>query len=307
MHEKTLLHVGAIPSGPWAVAVSGGADSVALLFLLLRQQPGITPHVVHLDHQTRGQASTSDAEFVKQLAIQLAIPATIARRDEIERDMRALPRNPSARYRAIRLELFRHVVEREKMLGVILAHQADDQAETILFRLLRGSGPVGLMGMKKRGSIGGLTILRPLLDVRRNDLRTILKGRGQAWREDASNQSEKYGRNQVRRFLESRPELHEPIMALGRACAAYSQSLRSAAPVLGDEFPAIALGELPRALGRESARRWLAGHGAPKGELSVGAIDRLREMAADAAVSARQLFAGNVQVVRQRGWIRRRG
>jgi tRNA(Ile)-lysidine synthetase-like protein len=295
-----------VSTGRWAVGVSGGADSVALL-LLLRALPHVQLHVVHLDHQTRGQASTEDAEFVRRICEAFSIPATIARREEIELEMTGLPRNASARYRAIRLELFRRVVERENLAGVILAHHADDQAETILLRLLRGSGPAGLMGMKKRGNIGGLTILRPLLDVRQSDLRKFLQERGQTWREDASNQSEKYGRNRVRQFLQSRPELREPIVALGRACTAYLQSVRAAAPVLGDEFPAIALGELPRALGRESARRWLVNHGVPKGELTTGAIDRLREMAADAAISGRQLFAGNVQVVRQRGWIRRRG
>ena len=93
--------------------------------------------------------------------------------------MTSLPKNLSARYRAIRIELFRRVVAHENLLGVILAHQADDQAETIFLRLLRGSGPAGLAGMSPRRQISGLTMLRPLLNVRRSELREFLAARGQ--------------------------------------------------------------------------------------------------------------------------------
>jgi tRNA(Ile)-lysidine synthase len=292
-----------VPPGRWAVAVSGGADSVALL-LGLHGRPEISLHVVHLDHQIRGRASAEDADFVAKLAEKLAISATILRRDQIEPGMGPLPKNPSARYRAIRLELFRRVVEREKLLGVILAHQADDQAETVLLRLLRGSGPAGLAGMRPRGQIAGLTILRPLLAVRRQTLRDFLTSRGQDWREDASNRSEKYARNRVRKFLESRPELHEALLAVGRACAAYVDWIRKAAPVLNDKFPAIELAECPRMLARESARRWLTSHGVPPAKLTPAMLDRLRDLAADAATPAKQQFPAGVTVRRRSGWIR---
>jgi tRNA(Ile)-lysidine synthase len=292
------------PPGRWGVAVSGGADSVALL-LLLHGRPGIWLHVVHLDHQTRGQASTDDAAIVAALAGKLAIPATVLRRDQIEPGMRPLPKNPSARYRAVRLELFRRVVESEQLDGVVLAHQADDQAETILLRLLRGSGAMGLAGMKGRRQIGGLTITRPLLSIRRLELREFLVQRGQDWREDASNESDKYARNRVRRFLESRPDLHESILAVGRASAEYSGWIRRTAPQLKDKFPAITLAGLPRMLGRESARRWLKGQGVPAAELSMEVADRLREMSIDAATPGRQLFPGKIMISRRSGWIAR--
>jgi tRNA(Ile)-lysidine synthase len=290
--------------GRWAVGVSGGADSVALL-LLLHGRPEISLHVVHLDHQTRGQASADDAAFVGALAEKLAIPASVVRRDQIEPGMGLLPKNPSARYRAIRLELFRRVVEREKLDGVVLAHQADDQAETIILRLLRGSGPMGLGGMKPRRQIDGLTILRPLLSFRRRELREFLVRRGQDWREDASNTSDKYARNRVRRFLESRPELHESILAVGRACAEYSGWIGRTAPQLKDRFPAVALTELPRMLARESARRWLKRQGVPAAEISMDVADRLRQMSIDAATPARQLFPGRIMIHRRGGWIAR--
>jgi tRNA(Ile)-lysidine synthetase-like protein len=291
-----------LPPGPWAVGVSGGADSVALL-LLLKELPRVELHVVHLDHQTRGQESTADAAFVADLAQQLSIPAIIRRRDQFEPEMPDLSKNPSARYRAIRFELFRRVVLSNKLMGVILGHHADDQAETILFRLLRGSGPAGLAGMKAKGTVAGITVLRPLLDVRRTELREYLKQRGQIWREDASNQSDRYARNRVRRFLQSRQDLHDPIIFLGNACAEFNRWVRATAPKLEPRFPATRLAKLPAVLGRESARRWLITQGAAAGELSGDALDRLREMAGDAATPSRQIFPGNLFVHRRAGWI----
>lgn len=293
-----------VPPGRWAVAVSGGADSVALL-LLLHGRRDLFLHVVHLDHQIRGQASADDARFVADLAGRLSLPATVARRDEIEPRLRSLPKNPSARYRAIRIELFRRVVERENLLGVILAHQADDQAETIFLRLLRGSGPAGLAGMSARRQIDGLTMLRPLLKIRRSDLREFLDARRQDWREDASNQSDRYARNRVRKFLDSRPDLHDPLLAVGQACARYRQWISHSAPKLKERFPAKVLADLPRMLGRESARRWLVSQGIGADELTPDVLDRLREMAADAATPAMQLFPAHTKIHRRRGWITR--
>ena len=292
----------AFPTGRWAVGVSGGADSVALL-LLLHAWPGLSLHVVHLDHQTRGQASSDDAKFVGELADRLGVGATISRRDEIEPAMNGLPKNLSARFRALRLEFFRRVVKSQELQGVILAHQADDQAETILLRLLRGSGPLGLAGMGSRRKLNGLTILRPLLGIRRLELREFLNHAGQPWREDASNQSDRYARNRVRKFLDRRPELHEPLLALGKACGRYAQWIRRSAPTLRDDFPAVMLADLPRMLGRESARRWLVAHGASPGELTLTVLDCLREMAADGATPSVQIFPGKIRVHRRSGWI----
>jgi tRNA(Ile)-lysidine synthetase-like protein len=293
-----------VPPGRWGVAVSGGADSVALL-LILHSRPDLSLHIVHLDHQSRGSASTGDADFVAKLANRLAIPVTIVRRDQIEPQMNSLPKNLSARYRALRIELFRRTVARENLLGVILAHQADDQAETIFHRLLRGSGPAGLSGMSVRRRLGHLTIVRPLLPIRRAELRNFLVAKGQNWREDATNQSDRYARSRIRKFLESRPDLHEPLLAVGRACAEYTKWIRKTAPVLAEKFPAIALAESPRMLARESARRWLTSHGISPGALTPAMLDRLRALAADAATSAILQFPAGVRIHRRAGWISR--
>src|ERR1700733_5154790 len=95
-----VLNLPHLHPGPWAVAVSGGADSVALL-LLLRDQSSFPLHVVHLDHELRGRQSTADAEFVRKLSANLRFPCTIARRTDIEPTLSRLPHNRSARYRAI--------------------------------------------------------------------------------------------------------------------------------------------------------------------------------------------------------------
>jgi tRNA(Ile)-lysidine synthetase-like protein len=290
------------PPGPWAVAVSGGADSVALL-LLLANRPDLSLHVVHLDHQLRGADSDADAAFVADLAKRLNLPCTIARREQIQPDLPDLPANPSAQYRDLRLHLFRQVVRQHRLSGVILAHHGDDQAETILLRLLRGSGPAGLRGMAARCRIGDLIILRPALGARRRDMQAFLNRLGQSWREDASNQSDAYLRNRVRKWLADRPELFDPLLRLGRACDDLVRWTRRAAPRLPDRFPARQLAALPPPLAREAARRWLLRQGAPPAQADRKSQDRLLAMAADAASPAIGQFPGNLTVRRRRGEI----
>ncbi len=186
-----------VPPGAWAVAVSGGADSVALL-MLLHARADLSLHVVHLDHQTRCGESATDAAFVSDLSHRHNLPCTIRRRSEIESTMDSLPQNLSARYRAARMELFKQVVQSHNLQGVILAHHADDQAETILHRILRGSGPATLAGMSSSTMLATLRLLRPLLHVSGTDLRAFLTEIGQAWREDSSNASPNYLRNRLR-------------------------------------------------------------------------------------------------------------
>jgi len=299
----------AVPSGRWAVGVSGGADSVALLLLLDQRresEPGLFLHVVHLDHQTRGAESTADAEFVRRLAAGRGVPCTIARRDQVEREMTDLPPNPSARYRALRHEVFRRVIAQHRLQGVLLAHHADDQAETVLHRLIRGSGPAGLAAMQEVSSIAGLTIRRPLLKLHRNDLRRFLTEKRQPWREDASNASDRYLRNRLRRLLEHHPHLTRDLLTLAGSCNAVRQWSHSTAPLLAAQFPVVHLQRLPELLASESARQWLLARGVPAGTLSRSpdAIDRLIALASDAATASRVQFPGGLMASRRKGVIR---
>ncbi|HZL37911.1 MAG TPA: tRNA lysidine(34) synthetase TilS [Tepidisphaeraceae bacterium] len=292
--------IAAVPAGARAVGVSGGADSVALLaFLRLRKD--LRLHVVHLDHQTRGADSTADAAFVRELAAAWGLACTIALRSDVEQQMPSPPANPSARYRAARQALFRRVVAENNLAGVLLAHHADDQAQTILHRLLRNSGPMNLGGMQAATRINGLQVMRPLLGITPSALRQFLLENQQPWREDASNASDKYFRNRLRRLLEHEPALTADLLALGDACQGFSQWARDAAPVLGEAFPASQLTSLPPVLANESAWRWLLLRGAPAGEVGQRVVSRLLAMAADAARAGKAHFPGSMLVRRKRG------
>jgi len=293
--------VSCVPPGAWAVAVSGGADSLALL-ALLRQRHDLQLHVVHLDHQLRGQQSAADAQFVCELAQRWGLPCTIATRSQLEATIppQCLPANPSARYRLLRLELFRRVVTQQQLQGVILAHHADDQAETIFHRLLRDSRYAGLAGMSPRTVVAGLLLLRPLLGVRREQLRQYLHEQHLSWREDPSNRSGIYLRNRIRRLLSIRPGLVPPLLALGQACAALRDWARTAAPRLPERFKPPTLTRLPEILAYESARRWLLDRGVPPHLIDPPVVTRLIAMAGDAASPWRQHFPRGL-LVRRRG------
>ena len=290
-----------MPPGRWAVGVSGGADSVALL-LLLCERPGLALHVVHLDHETRGGASEDDARFVERLGARLGIPCTVARRRDVEPTLPQLPPNRSARFRATRLALFRRVVREHDLDGVILAHHADDQAETILHRLLRGSGATGLAGMSLRAIVGGLVILRPLVGVRRESLRAELAARGQDWREDASNVSDEYARNRLRRILAIRPGLVDALLTVGAACGNVRDWLKTRTPgVDGAALPTRDVLALPAPVRRQLASCWLVAVGVSADRVERPVVDCLVRMAEDAATAARQDFPCGVTLRRKGG------
>jgi tRNA(Ile)-lysidine synthase len=175
------------------VAVSGGADSTALLLAL--HQLGCRLHVAHLDHGLRPESS-ADAEFVRELSERLGLPCTIERRDVAPyRGARKL--SPEAAAREVRYAFLRETAEREGAGAIFVAHTADDQVETFLLRLIRGAGVAGLGGMKPKDG----QLCRPLLDVWRQDLEAFLREQGQEWREDASNRDPAFLRNRVRHEL----------------------------------------------------------------------------------------------------------
>lgn len=289
-----------VPPGAWAVGVSGGADSVALLLLLSRRRD-LTLKVVHLNHETRGAASDADAAFVDQLASRFGCSAIIGRWSGIGSMLVNPPKNKPALFRAGRMALLRDVVERDRLDGVILAHHADDVAETVLHRLLRGSGPAGLVGIAPDSRVGALRVLRPLLSVRRAVLRDWLAAVGQSWREDESNAGDEYLRNRLRKVLAPREDLTRALLRLADASAAYRDWVRRGTPAAEGPLPLDVLRDLPLPLGREAARRWLLDAGVPAAELAPAVLDRVLEMACDAASPARRHFPGRVSVRRRAG------
>lgn len=172
----------------WLVGVSGGADSVALLHFLV--QEGFSDLVVcHMDHGLRGEASTGDAEFVHELAGEFGLACVVGTADVVGR-MAARGESLETAARAMRHDFFAKCAGEFGTVRVLLAHHADDQAETVLWNLLRGSH--GLKGMREVQTLvtergPELELQRPLLGLRREELRAWLVASGIEWREDASN------------------------------------------------------------------------------------------------------------------------
>ena len=182
----------------WLVGVSGGADSVALLHLLVAR--GFARLIVcHLDHGLRGRASTGDASFVQRLAAKLGVEFVSTRVDVARRTgERGESLETAARH--ARHEFFAECAGKFRCPRILLGHHADDQAETVTWNLLRGSR--GLKGMREEQvmAVGGrqLAIFRPLLRVPGRELRDWLVARKLAWREDASNAECDVIRNRLR-------------------------------------------------------------------------------------------------------------
>lgn len=187
-----------VPGDRVAVAVSGGADSVALLLLLseLRSDLGATLCVAHFNHQLRGTDSDADEKFVATLACKRGLEF-IADRGDVRAAAKDRGWNLEDAARRLRYGFFAEIVARGAATRVATAHTSDDQAETILARLVRGTGLTGLASIYPvRG-----TIIRPLLHVRREALRKYLTAVKQEWREDATNADTQRLRARVRQRL----------------------------------------------------------------------------------------------------------
>jgi tRNA(Ile)-lysidine synthase len=207
---------------PWLVGVSGGLDSVCLLRLLVGARLK-NLHVAHLDHGLRGAESDGDREFVRALAEETRLPFHTRQVDvaalagESDKGLEEAGRRARQRFFA---ELRREIGAG----GVFLAHHADDQAETVLWNLLRGAGLRGAGGMREVVELevdgAPLPVLRPLLRVPRRELRQYAKRHGLSWREDATNADpEAATRNRLRHDLipELEKQLGRPVApALGR-------------------------------------------------------------------------------------------
>jgi tRNA(Ile)-lysidine synthase len=186
------------PGDRVGVAVSGGADSVALLLLLLELQGrlGLVLSVVHFNHKLRGRASDADEKFVGKLASRLGLDFYAHRADVVQLAARS-KRNLEDAARRARYEWFARIADEKHLTHIATAHTADDQAETVLAHLLRGTGLAGLAGIHP---ISG-KVIRPLLNERRQQLRVYLKKRPQAWREDATNRDTARTRARIRQRL----------------------------------------------------------------------------------------------------------
>lgn len=210
------------------VAVSGGADSVGLL-RLFHAMPASQPRqlvVAHFNHRLRDEAA-DDAAFVERLAGELGLPFELGDAD-VARRARSKGDGVEAAARQARYEFLAQAADRHRASFVATAHTADDQAETILHRILRGTGIAGLRGIREARRLFGrqdLYLVRPLLMVRRELLLRYLKEIGQPYREDATNRDLRFTRNRIRHRLlpllqrEFNPGVIEALVRLGDTAA----------------------------------------------------------------------------------------
>jgi len=193
-----------LPRTGLLVAVSGGPDSVCLLTVLnelrtSRRVPELTLHIAHVNYGLRGAESDQDEEFVRELGLQFGLPVHCER----VRLRHGTGISLQSEARAARYTFFEQLCGRHGLAAVATGHTADDQAETLLLWLLRGSGLQGLAGipMMREGRV-----IRPLLHERRATLLDYLAARGLTYRTDSSNMKSLYQRNRIRHEL--LPQLH---------------------------------------------------------------------------------------------------
>jgi tRNA(Ile)-lysidine synthase len=295
------------------VAVSGGADSACLLHILLELSPrwNLRLFVLHLDHQLRGEESREDARFVARMAQRLGLEAHI---EQANLDLRG--ENLEQAARGARRAYFLKFLESGEADRVALGHTRSDQAETVVFRFLRGSGTAGLAGIRPISPEG---MVRPLLAVTREDVEHYLTSRAIPWREDATNFSLEFARNRIRHdLLPALARQWNPALAstlaqtadwafeeerywereIGRLAGLYL-TLRPPAVLLR----ADRLWELPRAVARRLVRRAIELTNGDMRGIDFCHVDAVLRLGASVEGSGRLQLPG-LDVYRSFDWIR---
>lgn len=275
--------------GRLLVAVSGGADSVALLRCLREhaRDLGISLAAAHLNHGLRGRASDGDAAFVRRLAARLEIPLIEARADVRGR---AKEQGVSLEMAArdARYEFFARAARATGARAVATAHTADDNVETVLLRLARGTGLAGLCGIPRVASRNGLRVVRPMLDATRGDVLRFLRARRAVWREDASNDDRAFLRNRVRHEIlpllarRLNPRIGEAVLRMADVLREEDEWMeRLSRPLLKRVLRAdggLAVQTLrgqPAAARRRVLRQWLLAAGASAPAVDFDAVQRV--------------------------------
>lgn len=234
------------------VCVSGGPDSLCLLDVLatLQKKYDFSLRVAHVNYHLRGRSSDLDEILVKKMAVRYHLPITILSQKKNSKSA------SEETLRVIRYAFFETLRKKRGARHIAVAHNEDDQAETLLLRLLRGTGLSGLSAMRAKNN----TIIRPLIEMSRTDILRYLKERSIPFREDASNADPRYFRNRIRHRLipyleknfqpQTRKLLAETALLLGDDYASLENST-SALPVKritkGREFSRATLLRLPEA------------------------------------------------------------
>ncbi len=285
------------------VAVSGGPDSTALLHLLvsLARSVPMELHVAHLDHGLRGQDSREDRRFVESMARDLGLPCTVHVLEAPDGHQTGLS---EGRARELRYRFLGQLAKQVGAQRIATGHTRDDQAETVLLHLVRGAGTRGLAGIPPVRD----PYVRPLLEAPRAEVEAWLRGRGVAWREDASNHDRSFARNRVRHELlpllerDYRPGLRSRLASTAELLREDQELLEQLAAEhyrrLGEPCPggvaldAAGVARLPAALARRVLRR--AYREARPSDYAPGrrTVAGLRAMASQISSGARDLPGG---------------
>ncbi len=295
--------------GTWGVALSGGADSLALLLALRGSFPEQRARLValHFNHRLRGRAADGDERFCAKVCAALGVKFAAGRWRT------ARPGASEAEARAARLEFFRREMARRRIRVLWQAHQQDDIAETMLMRLARGSGPAGLAAPRPVQEQGtGRVFLRPFLTLKKAQITSALRAAGVPWREDATNAGGDHFRNRVRRSV-----LPAWMRAAGRdavAGAALTRERLEEDDAALEEWTAkvakldrrqrlhlAPLADAPRAVQRRALHRWLLAqpHGS---DLSRQGFEQLLAAVERGRATRFSLGRRGFAVIR-RGWL----
>ena len=313
------------------LAVSGGADSVALTRAIRALKTGGEGRlcVAHFNHHLRGDESAADEAFVVELCRRLDLPCQVGYARDGQLDAQGSD-GLEAAARVARYEFLQQTAARLGARYVVTAHTADDQAETILHRIIRGTGIGGLGGMERARALGpAATLIRPLLGVCRAELVAYLDDLGQPHRCDSSNRDIRMTRNRIRHELlpqlarHFNPGVVEALLRLGRQAAEVQAVIEAIVEGLCErcvvyESPAVVridaagLGEQPRHVIRELLVATWRKQDWPMQAMGFAQWDQLAEMITDCQavsveVSPRQTFPGSVSAEpgRQRLVLRR--
>ncbi|MCX6566996.1 MAG: tRNA lysidine(34) synthetase TilS [Candidatus Aminicenantes bacterium] len=313
--RRTIVRHGMIKPGDMVlVACSGGADSTALLHVLneLREGLSLSLAVAHFDHGLRA-ASGRDARFVHELAAGLSLPFYLEKRD-VRDAARRRRLNLEEAGRFLRYDFLRRIAAEIGALKIATGHTLDDQAETVLMRLLRGSGPRGLGGI---APVMDDTVIRPLIEVRRKEIAAFLRARTIVHREDETNRDRTYLRNDVRhRLIPYLEKNFEPAIVekLGRLAEVLAGEDRTLEAHVRRILPGLVIGEgvkarlnadalvlLPVGLSRRCVRAFIE---IQKGDLlrvSFADIENVRNLSEGKIA----VLPGGIRMTREGFWIGR--
>jgi len=310
---------------PWpervGVGISGGGDSVFLLLMLAElHAAGHAPQPLawHVNHGLRGAESDGDEEFVRALARRLGVPFATQR---LSFQPRLAPVSEES-MRSARHDALAEMAKEQGTAFLALAHHADDQAETVLMRLFRGTGLRGLAGMSPLTPLVSVSLCRPLLDFSRAEIRSLLTAEGEPWREDASNAATDKLRNMLRQEVIPRleetvaPGLRTKLAALAADAALWRlgedrwlDDYLTTEPGWPQALRVASLRELPAPRRHALIRSWLEAN-SPQGDggetVSRVHVERLTRFAEAAHEGQTRPLPSHAQAVVTSGWLRYR-